>query len=291
MTTAGLALRRPIEEHLESTESHLAFPIAPDEPSGTGDTQQPSPPDSLRPSSPHPLEAHVLQLETYEAERPPFYNKSTIAPDLIFSADSLRQDARILAKILISFMAYAIRTHGTTNVCQIGLFGRFEIWPDRPHEANTIPITVLNEKNIIYAKALIYARRDLQDRGLYIRKFVVKDDKRKKATIADWAVEFVPIQRQAPPHQQAGNRQAPYLPPSANELLRLHREIHTARSSPRPTRANSAPFAHPAQQSTNHRPRTLTATDRANTMATTSRKNRAGEPNEFGHYGNTCKIM
>lgn len=287
-TTAGLALRRPIEEHLESVESHLAFPIASHDDSDAGNMQQPSPPDSLRPSSPHPLEAHVRQLETYETERPPFYNKSTIAPDLNFSADSLREDARVLAKILISFMAYAIRTYGTTNVCQIGLFGRFEMWPDRPPEANTMPITVLNEKNIIYGKALIYARRDLQDRGLYIRKFVVKDDKRKKATTADWVVDFVPIQRSAQNNQ---NGARPYVPPSTNELLRLHREQRATPISPRPLRANSVPAAHTQNYAVNPRPRTLTVSDRSSTSGVNPRTNRPGHINEFGHYGNNCKIM
>lgn len=290
MASPALSRRRPIEDHLEELEATHSV-------DGTNSNQASiqvaTPPQSPRSTSPHPLEAHVQQLETYETERPPFYNKSSLAPELILSAESLRHDAKTLARILISFMAYAIKTHGTSNSCNIGQFGRFEIWPGRPQEATTMASTVLNEKNIVYSKAIRYARKDLQERGLYVKKFVVKEEKKKKAVVADWVIDLTPPNVSAQyPHHTSGyhsltNNHGNIVLPSPNDLIRLHQEAHTNMGSSRPqSRANSMPsiannFARDGRRQSTH--------GHAHHQ---QRKPRvANETNEFGYLGNNCQIM
>lgn len=239
-----------------------------------------------------------MQLEEYEAERPPFYNKSTLAPDLNFSAESLRHDAKALAKVLISFMAFAIRTHGTTNSCVIGVYGRFELWPNRPPEANSLAVTILNEKNIVYAKALKYATRDLEDRGIYVRKFLVKPDKKGKAMLAEWSIQMSPITTNTQyPHHQNSSRSGLTSGlsmlgqlPSGNELVRLHHVAHSqTNASSRPqSRTNSIPMQS-SREGGQSQGRTPSRSGPSGPFVRKSRK--PDETNEFGYYGNNCTIM
>lgn len=245
-----------------------------------------SAPETPRASSPHPLEAHLQQLETYETERPPFYNKSTLAPDLVFSAESLRQDAKILAKVLVSFMAYAVKNHGTTGSCNICVWGRLEMWPDRPVEANSMASTILNDRNLVYCKALKYARKDFQDRGLWVKRFLVREDKKRHVSVADWTVDWNP-----PADLQTGR-----VAPSPNDLIRLHQESHNARYravNPRsPQRASTAPVTPTATLpglNLNRVIGRLGNGERRGQPAKRSRKSH--ETNEFGYYGNNCVMM
>ncbi|CCG84710.1 protein of unknown function [Taphrina deformans PYCC 5710] len=264
--------------------------------------QEVTPPQSPRSYSPHPLEAHLLQLEEYEAERPPFYNQSTLAPDLIFSAESLRHEAKILARILLSFMAYAIHTHGTTNSCDIGIFGRFELWPNRPPEANSMAATVLNEKNIVYTKAVRYAERDLEERGLYIKRFAIKQDKKRQATIAEWSIQMTPVlvNQQYPHHNHVSSsgrfqRASTTLGlPSANDLVRMHHESHAElRAQSRPqSRSNSHQVVVERRRTTSGLNNEARQQPRPNISGIHSRGGRTNDrTNEFGYYGNKCTMM
>lgn len=271
MSSAVPQRRQAIDDHLE------LHTTAADEALSVPGVAAPTTP---RPLSPHPLEAHLQQLETYETERPPFYNKSTLAPDLIFSADSLRQDARILAKVLVSFLAYAIKTHGTTGSCIIGLWGRFEMWPERPTEANNMTTSMLNEKNLVYSKAIKYTRKDLQDRGLWIKKLSVRDDKKRSNTVAEWAVDW---------HPPASG--STYQPPSANELIRLHQQSHSERYSAhnanRPMqRAQSGP-----SMTVHGLNRMMGRANNDRPSLPRKRSRKRSDTNEFGYYGSNCVLM
>ena len=308
MSLPSTPLRRAVEDQFDvalpdsprTTHARTSLP----EDASESNTQVATPPQSPRSASPHPLEAHVLQLEQYEVERPPFYNQSTIAPNLIFSADSLRQDARILAKILVSFMAYALTTHGTTNSCEIGNFGRFEPWPGRPSEAKQMAATVLNEKNIVYLKALKYTRRDLEDRGLYLRKFSIRDGKKLKVIIADWIVDMTPVTQNSQyphhtnnhllsnglieGHQSRRSSVASYPLPTANELIRMHQAAHSSNGQYSRPQSRMQSMTLTEERDFPSPPRSR---PQRSSPAHIRKTRNANDLNEFGYYGNKCNIM
>lgn len=188
----------------------------------------------------HPLEAHLMQLELEEIDRPPVYNASKLAPEIILSADSLKQDAKSLGRILVTFLAYAIKTHGTTGNIAIASFGRFEQWQGRPAEAEKLAATTLNEKNLIYQKALKYAKADMTERGLWVRRFSLREEKKKCRITVEWVVEFSGAYKQQISH---------------TDIFEQHRELHdrnTPSQSPGHSRAASlAASRHVSNMSTN----------------------------------------
>lgn len=185
----------------------------------------------------HPLEAHLMALEMEESARPPTYSTSKLVPDLNFSADSLRQDSIALARVLVSFIAYAVRTFGTIGTAELAAFSRFEKWQDRPVDADRFPATILNERNLVYREALKIAKDDVTERGLWVRKFALREEKKKNKIMAEWVIEF----------SGAHKRQV-----SHTDVFEHHRERHnraTPTHSPAHSRATSIAPRHVSQMS------------------------------------------